>query len=91
MQKPWLTHYPPGVPAEIDPARYKSLVDIFEGSFARFGSRQAAICMGKPITYADLDEASRAFAGFLQSRGLSRGARVSLIMPNVLAMSSRPA
>jgi len=83
-QKPWLKHYPPGVPADIDPARYRSLVQVFDDSFARFGARQAAICMGKPITYAEFDDASRAFAGFLQSRGLSRGARVALIMPNVL-------
>jgi len=84
MQRPWLQHYPPGVPAEIDPARYASLTAIFEESFTKFGSRDACICMGKAITYAELDEASRAFAGFLQARGLPRGARVALMMPNVL-------
>jgi long-chain acyl-CoA synthetase len=84
MQRPWLQHYPPGVPAEIDPARYASLIAIFEESFTRFPNREACICMGKVITYAELDEASRACAGFLQARGLTRGARVALMMPNVL-------
>ncbi len=84
MQRPWLQHYPPGVPPEIDPARYASLTTIFEESFSKYGSRDACICMGKAITYAELDETSRAFAGFLQARGLKRGARVALMMPNVL-------
>ncbi len=84
MQRPWLQHYPPGVPAEIDPNRYASLVAIFEDSFSRYSNRPACICMGKPLTYAQLDEGSRAFAAFLQARGLERGARVALMMPNVL-------
>jgi long-chain acyl-CoA synthetase len=84
MQRPWLQHYPPRVPAEIDPTRYASLIAIFEQSFGRFAAREACICMGKAITYAELDEASRAFAAFLQARGLKRGARVALMMPNVL-------
>jgi long-chain acyl-CoA synthetase len=84
MQRPWLQHYPAGVPAEIDPARYASLIAIFEESFTRFPNREACICMGKAITYAELDEASRAYAGFLQARRLTRGARVALMMPNVL-------
>src|SRR4051794_35143639 len=87
MQRPWLQHYPPGVPAEIDPARYASLIAIFEESFACFPDREACICMGKAITYAELDEASRAFAAFLQARGLKRGARVALMMPNVMQYS----
>jgi long-chain acyl-CoA synthetase len=84
MQRLWLKHYPPGVPAEIDPARYRSLVQVFEESFTRHGSREAAICMGRALTYAELDARSRAFAGFLQARGLQRGARVALVMPNLL-------
>ena len=84
MERLWLKHYPPGVPAELDPNRYASLVTIFEESFARFADRPACICMGKALTYAELDEGSRAFAAFLQARGLERGARVALMMPNVL-------
>jgi long-chain acyl-CoA synthetase len=84
MPRPWLQHYPPGVPADIDPSRYASLIAIFEDSFARFPNRPACICMGTPLTYAQLDEGSRAFAAFLQARGLEPGARVALMMPNVL-------
>jgi long-chain acyl-CoA synthetase len=84
MDRIWLRHYPPGVPADIDASRYASLVAMFEESFARFAAREACVCMGKALTYGELDEASRAFAAFLQARGIERGARVALMMPNVL-------
>ena len=84
IQRPWLTHYPQGVPAEIDPARYPSLVAMFEESFQAYATRDACVCMGKSLTYAELDAASRAFAAWLQSKGLQRGARVAIMMPNVL-------
>src|SRR5512135_2715110 len=84
MERLWLRHYPPGVAADIDPSRYSSLVAMFEQSFQAFAERPACICMGRTLTYAALDEASRAFATWLQSRGLKRGARVALMMPNVL-------
>jgi long-chain acyl-CoA synthetase len=84
MDRIWLRHYPPGVPADIDPSRYPSLVAMFAESFKQHGPREACVCMGKTLTYAALDEASRAFAAFLQSRGLQRGARVAIMMPNVL-------
>jgi len=84
MERPWLKHYPPGVPAEIDPTRYPSLVAMFEESFKAYAERGACVCMGKSLTYAELDTASRAFAAWLQSKGLARGARVAIMMPNVL-------
>ncbi len=84
MDRPWLRHYPPGVPAEIDPSRYPSLVAMFEEGFKAYAARNAFICMGKSITFAALDEDSRAFAAWLQSKGLMRGARVAIMLPNVL-------
>jgi len=84
MERPWLKHYPPGVPAEIDPSRYPSLVTMLEESFQANAAKQACVCMGKTMTYAELDAASRAFAAWLQSKGLQRGARVAIMMPNVL-------
>jgi long-chain acyl-CoA synthetase len=84
MERLWLRHYPPGVPAEIDSSRYPSLVAMFEESFSSFAAREACICMGKSLTYRELDESSRAFAAWLQSRGLRQGARVAIMMPNVL-------
>jgi long-chain acyl-CoA synthetase len=84
MQRPWLKHYPPGVPAEIDPSRYPSLVAMLEESFQANAAKQACVCMGKTLTYAELEAASRAFAAWLQSKGLQRGARVAIMMPNVL-------
>ena len=84
MERPWLRHYPPGVAAEIDPSRYPSLVAMFEESFKAHAARDACVCMGAPLSYAGLDAASRQLAAWLQSRGLKRGARVAIMMPNVL-------
>ncbi len=84
MERIWLKQYPAGVPADIDVAQYSSLVELLEESFAKFADRKAFICMDKSISYRDLDEMSKALAAYLQSRGLPKGARVALMMPNVL-------
>ena len=85
MEKIWLKSYPPGVPAEIDVNEFRSLGDLFERSVKRFADKTAYICMGKSMTYAELDALSARFGAFLQSElGLPRGARVALMMPNVL-------
>ena len=84
MERPWLRDYPPGVAAEIDPSRYPSLVAMIEESFKAHAARKACACMGRSLTYAELDAASGQLAAWLQSRGLQRGARVAIMMPNVL-------
>src|SRR3972149_81659 len=84
MEKIWLKHYPAGVPAEIDPNKYQSIRDLFEESAASFGERPAYYCMGREITFADVERMSAAFGAWLQSQGLHKGDRVALMMPNVL-------
>jgi long-chain acyl-CoA synthetase len=84
MERIWLKQYPPGVPSDIDVNQYSSLVALLEESFAKFADRKAFICMDKSISYRDLDEMSQALGAYLQSKGLARGARVALMMPNVL-------
>ncbi|WP_118182277.1 long-chain fatty acid--CoA ligase [Paraburkholderia phosphatilytica] len=84
MEKVWLKSYPPGVPTEIDPAQYRSLGALLEESFSRHRQRPAFACMGKEITYAELDDYSRKLAAWFQSKGIARGARIALMMPNVL-------
>jgi len=84
MERIWLKQYPPGVPADIEPTQYTSLVDLLEESFTKFADRKAFICMDKSISYRDLDQMSIALAAYLQGRGLQRGARVAIMMPNVL-------
>jgi len=84
MERIWLKQYPPGVPSDIDATQYSSLVELLEESFTKFADRKAFICMDKSISYRDLDEMSRALGAFLQSKGLAKGARVALMMPNVL-------
>jgi long-chain acyl-CoA synthetase len=84
MERIWLKQYPAGVPADIDLTQYASLVELLEESFAKFRDRKAFICMDKSISYRDLDEMSLALAAYLQGKGLKKGARVALMMPNVL-------
>ena len=84
MDKFWLKSYPPGVPAEIDYTRYRSLVHLLEEAFAKYAQRNAYVCMDRFITYADVDQMSKQLGAWLQSQGLSKGARVALMMPNVL-------
>ena len=84
MERIWLKQYPAGVPADIDVTQYSSLVELLEESFAKFADRKAFICMDKSISYRDLDDMSAALGAYLQSKGLPKGARVALMMPNVL-------
>ncbi len=84
MEKIWIRSYPPGVPAEIDYTRYRSLVQLMDEAFVQHASRKAYACMGKFITYAEVDALSKQLGAWLQSQGLARGARVALMMPNVL-------
>ncbi|MEH6952292.1 long-chain fatty acid--CoA ligase [Nitrobacter sp. NHB1] len=84
MDRIWLKQYPAGVPTDIDASQYASLVALLEESFAKFRDRKAFICMDKAVTYRELDEMSLALGAWLQGRGLKKGARVALMMPNVL-------
>jgi len=85
MDRIWLKSYPPGVPAEINPDGYRSLADFFDASVSRHRGRPALISFGRTISYDELDRLSRAFAGYLVGvAGLKRGARVALMMPNLI-------
>ena len=79
----WLKSYPPGVAADIDVARYDSLVTLMEESFRKYADRVAYSFMGKDISYAQTDKLSQVFAAYLQGLGLARGDRVAVMMPNV--------
>jgi long-chain acyl-CoA synthetase len=83
--KRWLGAYSPGVPAEIDPDSYSSLVALLEASFARFGAQPAFTNLETTLTFADVDELSRAFAAYLQALpGARAGDRVAIMLPNTL-------
>jgi len=83
--KPWLGQYPAGIPAEIDPRKFASLKELLASSALRFADRPAYKSMGTVMTYRQLDEASRAFAAWLQQVArLRRGDRVALMLPNLL-------
>jgi long-chain acyl-CoA synthetase len=84
MDRFWLKSYPPGVPSDIDPSVYPSVVALIEESFAKYRDHKAYVCMDKAITFGEVDALSQALAAWLQGRGLKRGARVAIMMPNVL-------
>jgi len=84
MDRFWLKSYPPGVPADIDPSVYPSLVSLLEESFGKYRDAEAYVCMGKAINFGEIDALSAALAAWLQGRGLKKGARVAIMMPNVL-------
>jgi len=83
-EKPWLKSYPKNMPAEIGTLPYKSIGEFLVGACKQFRGQPAFVCMGKAITYAELERLSAAFGAYLQARGLEKGARVALMMPNVL-------
>jgi long-chain acyl-CoA synthetase len=85
IERPWLAHYPEGVPAQIDVNQYASVAAVMEEAFERFRDRPAFANFGKQITYAQVDEMSRQFAGYLTGElKLGKGDRIAIMMPNVL-------
>lgn len=84
MDRFWLKNYPKGVPAEVDPSQYSSLVALIEEAFGKYAHRKAYDSLGKTITFGEVDTLSKAFGAWLQARGLARGARVAIMLPNLL-------
>ena len=83
MEKIWLKSYPPGVPAEINPEQYKSLVQLLDESFKKNAANPFSVCMEKWMTYKQVDELSTALGAWLQSQGLEPGSRVAIMLPNI--------
>ena len=85
MDKIWLKSYPPGIPAEVDLHEFQSIGDLFERSVDRFRDKVAFENLGRQLTYGELDRLSARFAAYLRGAlGLPKGARVALMMPNML-------
>jgi len=83
-ERPWLNNYPNGVPANVNPDAYPTLVDMFRETFDKFRRKPAFSCMGKELTFNQLDKYSAQFGAYLQSRGLEAGDKIALMMPNLL-------
>ncbi|RFF27940.1 MULTISPECIES: AMP-binding protein [unclassified Wenzhouxiangella] len=82
--KPWLEHYPEGVPAEIDMQEFDSVVDVIDTSCNEFRDKVAYVNFGVELTFGQVDRYSAAFAARLQAMGLEKGDRIAIMMPNVL-------
>jgi long-chain acyl-CoA synthetase len=83
-QRPWLKNYPQGVPANIDEKQYDSLVSFLRSCFEKYKDLNAFECMGKKLTYNEVDRYSEAFGAYLHYRGLKPGDKIALMMPNML-------
>ncbi len=83
-QRPWLQKYPSGIPANINPDEYSCLIDLFEDTFEKYRKQIAFTCMGKDMTFDQLDKQSKQFGAYLISRGLEPGDKIALMMPNLL-------
>ncbi|NND06025.1 MAG: AMP-binding protein [Saprospiraceae bacterium] len=83
-ERPWLKNFPNGVPANVDPDAYDSLLTFFDETFKKYAKQTAFICMDKALTYAEVDKKSTRFAAYLHSRGLEPGDKIALMMPNLL-------
>ena len=85
MEKIWLQHYPAGVPAEINPSEYRSLLELIEQAIATHRDRPCFTCMDRTLTYGDIDVLAGRFAAYLQQVArLRKGDRLALMLPNVL-------
>lgn len=84
QERPWLKNYPPGIPANIDHTKYETLVDFISECFQNYKGNNAFECMGKKMTYGQIDQASSHFGAYLHSRGLKPGDKIALMMPNLL-------
>ncbi|WP_353367145.1 AMP-binding protein [Acidovorax sp. FG27] len=83
MQRPWLAHYPAGVPHDIDPDRYRSVAHLLEESFGKHAAHPFSVCMDRWMSYGELDRLSAQLGAWLQGQGLAPGARVAIMLPNV--------
>jgi long-chain acyl-CoA synthetase len=83
MERVWLKHYPAGVKETVNYAAYHSLVELLEEGMTRYAPKDAFRFMGKAWTFAQIDQASRQMAAYLQSLGLKPGDRVAVMLPNV--------
>ena len=82
--KPWLDSYPSGIPVNIDPSKYPTLLDFANDCFTQFKNKIAFSNFDKTITYGQIDKYSTQFAAYLQSRGLQQGDKIAIMMPNLL-------
>jgi long-chain acyl-CoA synthetase len=84
MDRIWLASYPEGVPKEIDCTQYRSIAQLLEEAFRKYADRNAYVCIDKFLTYRELDRLSQQMGAWLQGQGLKPGARVAIMLPNVL-------
>ncbi len=82
--RPWLKNYPAKMPANINADEYPNLLAILEETFKKYPHKKAFACMGKEMTFSEIDKASQNFAGYLHSRGLEPGDKLAIMMPNIL-------
>lgn len=85
QEYPWFNFYPKSVPHEVDVHAFASVVDLFDESVKKYEDTVAYECMGKQLTFSQLDQMSENFAAFLQHElQMKKGDRIGIQMPNLL-------
>ncbi len=79
--KPWIASYPPEIPASLEYPRVP-LTHFLEEAAKEYPANHALYFMGKTITYAELLTLSYRFAHALMKRGVKKGDRVAIMLPN---------
>lgn len=82
--RPWLSQYPSGIPANIELDKYETIIGFVKECLVKYKDRDAYECMGKRLTYKQIDDMSEAFGAYLQSRGLMKGSKIAIMLPNLL-------
>ena len=81
LGKPWLAHYPKGVPASVE-VPVRSVAEAFDQATERAPERAAVVFYGRSITYRELRDATDRLACALADLGVSKGDRVALYLLN---------
>lgn len=82
---PWFKHYPASVEKEVNCEAYSSVADLFDESVEKYKDAVAYECMGKTMSFNQVNEYSAHFAAYLtEELKLKKGSRVAIQMPNIL-------
>lgn len=83
--RPWIKNYPEGIPSEINPEVYSSLVELLDEGFDKYANLPCMENMGKVLTFDQLRKEVNYMASFFQNQtSLEKGDRIAIQMPNLL-------
>lgn len=82
VNRPWLKHYDPGVPATLGEYPNRTLLDYIDDGLRERPDNPALLFKGRRVSLRELDALSTAFANTLLALGVTKGDRVAIMLPN---------